>query len=69
MIGSTLVAYLSASIFTAFTALLRANWSRGLPRVAAITGHSPRDVDEIHLGGQPELAEQATVKLVATFGQ
>jgi integrase len=42
------------------------------PQIAAITGHSPRDVDEIlkahYLGGQAELAEQAIVKLVATFG-
>lgn len=41
-------------------------------QIAAITGHSPRDVDEIlkahYLGGQAELAEQAIVKLVATFG-
>ena len=42
------------------------------PQIAAITGHSPRDVDEIlkahYLGGQADLAEQAIVKLVATFG-
>jgi integrase len=42
------------------------------PQIAAITGHSPRDVDEIlkahYLGGQAELAEQAIVKLVAAFG-
>jgi integrase len=42
------------------------------PQIAAITGHSPRDVDEIlkahYLGGQSELAEQAIVKLVAAFG-
>jgi integrase len=42
------------------------------PQIAAITGHSPRDVDEIlkahYLGGQAELAEQAIVKLVATYG-
>jgi hypothetical protein len=41
-------------------------------RKRAITGHSPRDVDEIlkthYLGGQSELAEQAIVKLVATYG-
>jgi integrase len=41
-------------------------------QIAAITGHSPRDVDEIlkahYLGGQAELAEQAIVKLVAAFG-
>jgi hypothetical protein len=28
-----LAAYLSASVFTASTALLRATWSRGLPRI------------------------------------
>jgi integrase len=43
-----------------------------VPQIAAITGHSPRDVDEIlkahYLGGQAELAEQAIVKLVATYG-
>jgi len=43
------------------------------PQIAAITGHSPRDVDEIlkahYLGGQAELAEQAIVKLVAVFGR
>jgi integrase len=43
-----------------------------VPQIAAITGHSPRDVDEIlkahYLGGQSELAEQAIVKLVATYG-
>jgi integrase len=42
------------------------------PQIAAITGHSPRDVDEIlkahYLGGQADLAEQAIVKLVAAFG-
>jgi len=42
------------------------------PQIAAITGHSPRDVDEIlkahYLGGQAELAEQAIVKLVAAYG-
>jgi integrase len=42
------------------------------PQIAAITGHSPRDVDEIlkahYLGGQSELAEQAIVKLVAQYG-
>jgi integrase len=41
-------------------------------QIAAITGHSPRDVDEIlkahYLGGQAELADQAIVKLVARFG-
>jgi integrase len=40
-------------------------------QIAAITGHSPRDVDEIlkahYLGGQAELAEQAIVKLVAAY--
>jgi hypothetical protein len=39
-----------------------------VPQIAAITGHSPRDVDEIlkahYLGGQAELADQAIVKLV-----
>jgi integrase len=43
-----------------------------VPQIAAITGHSPRDVDEIlkahYLGGQVELAEQAIVKLVAQYG-
>jgi integrase len=43
------------------------------PQIAAITGHSPRDVDEIlkahYLGGQAELAEQAIVKLVAVYGR
>ncbi|MDB5609829.1 MAG: hypothetical protein JWP25_6729 [Bradyrhizobium sp.] len=43
-----------------------------VPQIAAITGHSPRDVDEIlkahYLGGQTELADQAIVKLVATYG-
>jgi len=43
-----------------------------LAQIAAITGHSPRDVDEIlkahYLGGQAELADQAIVKLVAAFG-
>jgi integrase len=42
------------------------------PQIAAIIGHSPRDVDEIlkahYLGGQSELAEQASVKLVAQYG-
>lgn len=42
------------------------------PQIAAITGHSPRDVDEIlkahYLGGQAELADQAIVKLVAQYG-
>jgi len=41
-------------------------------QIAAITDHSPRDVDEIlkahYLGGQAELADQAIVKLVAAFG-
>jgi integrase len=43
-----------------------------VPQIAAITGHSPRDVDEIlkahYLGGQAELADQAIVKLVAAYG-
>jgi integrase len=42
-----------------------------VPQIAAITGHSPRDVDEIlkahYLGGQAELADQAIVKLVAAY--
>lgn len=42
------------------------------PQIAAITGHSPRDVDEIlkahYLGGQAELADQAIVKMVAKYG-
>jgi integrase len=41
------------------------------PQIAAITGHSPRDVDEIlrahYLGEQADLAEQAIVKLVAAY--
>ena len=41
-------------------------------QIAAITGHSPRDVDEIlkahYLGGQAELADQAIIKLVAQYG-
>ncbi len=41
-------------------------------QIAAITGHSPRDVDAIleahYLGGQLELAEQAIVKLDAKYG-
>jgi hypothetical protein len=43
-----------------------------VPQIAAITGHSPRDVDEIlkahYLGGQAELADQAIVKYVAAYG-
>ncbi len=43
-----------------------------IAQIAAITGHSPRDVDEIlkahYLGDQAELADQAIVKLVAAFG-
>ena len=42
------------------------------PQIAAITGHSSRDVDEIlkahYLGGQADLAEQAIVKLAAKYG-
>jgi integrase len=42
-----------------------------VPQIAAITGHSPRDVDEIlkahYLGGQAELADQAIVKYVAAY--
>jgi integrase len=41
-------------------------------QIAAITGHSPRDVDEIlkahYLGDQAGLAEQAVVKLVGKYG-
>jgi len=41
-------------------------------QIAAITGHSPSDVDEIlkahYLGGQAELADQAIVKYVAAYG-
>jgi hypothetical protein len=43
-----------------------------VPQIAAITGHSSRDVDAIleahYLGGRPELAEQAIVKLNAQYG-
>lgn len=43
-----------------------------VPQIAAITGHSPRDVDEIlkahYLGGQAELAEQAMERMVARYG-
>jgi integrase len=42
-----------------------------VPQIAAITGHGPRDVDEIlkahYLGGQAELADQAIVKYVAAY--
>ena len=42
------------------------------PQIAAITGHSPRDVDAIleahYLGGRFELAEQAIAKLSAQYG-
>jgi hypothetical protein len=42
------------------------------PQIAAITGHSPRDVDEIlkahYLGGQAELTDQAIVKMVTRYG-
>ena len=55
---------------TAVTRLALAGCS--VPQIAAITGHSPRDVDEIlkahYLVGQSELAEQAIVKLVAAYG-
>ncbi len=44
-----------------------------VPQIAAITGHSPRDVDEIlkahYLGGQAELAEQAIQRMVAKYGK
>jgi integrase len=43
-----------------------------VPEIAAITGHSPRDVESIleahYLGGRVELAEQAIAKLVAKYG-
>jgi integrase len=43
-----------------------------VPEIAAITGHSPRDVETIleahYLGGRVELAEQAIAKLVARYG-
>jgi integrase len=43
-----------------------------VPEIAAITGHSIRDVEAIleahYLGGQVELAEQAIVKLDAKYG-
>jgi hypothetical protein len=43
-----------------------------VPQIAAITGHSPRDVDEIlkahYLGGQAELADRAIIKYVAAYG-
>lgn len=43
-----------------------------VPEIAAITGHSLRDVEAIleahYLGGQVELAEQAVLKLNAKYG-
>jgi integrase len=43
-----------------------------VPQIAAITGHSPRDVEAIleahYLGGRLELAEQAIVKLNERYG-
>jgi integrase len=55
---------------TAVTRLALAECS--VPQIASITGHSPRDVDEIlkahYLGGQTELADQAIVKMVAKYG-
>jgi integrase len=43
-----------------------------VPEIAAITGHSPRDVEAIleahYLGGRVELAEQAMMKLDARYG-
>jgi integrase len=43
-----------------------------VPEIAAITGHSPRDVEAIleahYLGGKVELAEQAIAKLDAKYG-
>lgn len=55
---------------TAVTRLALSNCT--VPQIAAITGHSPRDVDAIleahYLGGRVELAEQAIMKLDATYG-
>lgn len=55
---------------TAVTRLALSNCTT--PQIAAITGHSPRDVDMIleahYLGGRLELAEQAIVKLNAQYG-
>jgi hypothetical protein len=43
-----------------------------VPQIAAITGHSLRDVEEIldthYLGGKAELAEAAIIKLAAAYG-
>ena len=43
-----------------------------VPEIAAITGHSIRDVEAIleahYLGGRTELAEQAIMKLDAKYG-
>jgi hypothetical protein len=43
-----------------------------VPEIAAITGHSPRNVEAIleahYLGGRVELAEQAMIKLDARYG-
>ncbi|WP_167561164.1 hypothetical protein [Bradyrhizobium sp. AS23.2] len=43
-----------------------------VPEIAAITGHSLKDVERIiganYLGGQAELAEQAHVKMQAKYG-
>jgi integrase len=43
-----------------------------VPQIAAITGHSPRDIEGIlesrYLGGKLELAEQAIAKLDAKYG-
>lgn len=42
-----------------------------VPQIAAITGHSLKDMEVIleanYLGGQAELADQAIVKVVAAF--
>jgi integrase len=44
-----------------------------VPEIAAITGHSPRNVESIleahYLGGRVELAEKAIEKLTAEYGQ
>jgi hypothetical protein len=43
-----------------------------VPEIASITGHSPRNVEEIleahYLGGRVDLAEQAVVKLNEKYG-
>jgi len=46
--------------------------ARTVPQIAAITGHSPRDVETIleahYLGGKLDPAEQAIAKLDAKYG-